>query len=290
MSRIVGLPFCVVAALLIAGAVSQDVQGAQQKQTQMQMILHTVKITQRLNAQVPPNLSFRDETGKTVRLGDFFGSKPIVLSLVYFNCPGICPEVLDGEMETLKSMSLNLGKDYDAITVSFDPTDTPDVASAKRDIYAGQYGRPGSFHAWHFLTGDAASIDALTKAIGFHYVYDAAHRVYFHAASIVVLTPQGRISRYFYGEVFPERDLTLGLVEASGGKIGTLTDHALLICYAYDPATGRYTLLINRIVDAACGLTVLALGAYMLLMFRRDRKLAYAPRMVALPGESRITR
>jgi protein SCO1 len=275
MMRNAGKMFCVGSVAMILAVPTVRAQQAQ-GQIQMPMILREVKITQRLNEQVPPNLEFRDETGKTVQLGDFFGKKPIILSLVYFECPALCTEVLNGELATMKAMSLNLGKDYDAITVSFEPKDTPAQARAKRDVYAGQYGREGAFGGWHFLTGDPPSINALTRAIGYHYAYDPASKQYAHAAAILVLTPQGRIARYFYGVEYPARDLRLGLVEASNGKIGTLTDHVLLYCYCYDPATGRYGLVIMRVIDAACFLTVLALGSFMLLMFRRDRKGAAA--------------
>lgn len=240
-------------------------------------ILREVDITQNLNTQIPPDLTFRDENGKSVRLGDFFGKKPIILSLVYFECPALCTEVLNGELRTMDAISLNLGKDFDAVTVSFEPKDTPDLAKAKRDVYVGQYGRPGAVDNWHFLTGDRASIDALTRTVGFHYAYDSGSRQYAHAAAIMVLTPAGRIDRYFYGVQYPARDVRLGLVEASQGKIGTVTDHALLYCYQYDPSTGKYGLIVMNAVRAGGGLTVLVLGIFMLVMFRRDRKLHGVP-------------
>ncbi len=234
-------------------------------------ILREVSIAQRLNEPIPPEIIFRDENGQTVHLGDYFGTKPIVLSLVYFDCPALCTEVLNGELRTMKAISLDLGKDFDAITVSFEPKDTPELAKAKRDVYAGQYGRPGARENWHFLTGDQPSIDALTQAAGFHYAYDSASRQYAHAAAILVLTPHGRIARYFYGVQYPGRDVRLGLVEASEGKIGTPTDHALLYCYQYDPATGKYGLMVMNVVRAAGVLTVLVLGIFMFVMFRRER-------------------
>jgi protein SCO1/2 len=234
--------------------------------------LSKVGITQNLNAQIPPDLMFRDEAGKSVRIGDFFGRKPIVLSLVYFDCPALCTEVLNGELRTMKAISLDLGKDFEAVTVSFEPKDTPALAKAKRDVYAGQYGRPGAADHWHFLTGDQQSIDDLTNAVGFQYTYDSSIRQYAHAAAILVLTPDGRIDRYFYGVTYPARDVRLGLVEASEGKIGTLTDHALLYCYQYDPMTGKYGVVVMNVLRAAGGLTVLILGIFMTLMFLRERK------------------
>ncbi len=246
--------------------------SANAQQATTPAILSKVGITQNLNARIPPDLLFRDETGKSVRIGDFFGRKPIVLSLVYFDCPALCTEVLNGELRTMKAISLDLGKDFDAVTVSFEPKDTPALAKAKRDVYAGQYGRPEAADHWHFLTGEQQSIDALTNVVGFHYAYDSSIRQYAHAAAILVLTPDGRIDRYFYGVIYPARDVRLGLVEASEGKIGTLTDHALLYCYQYDPMTGKYGVVVMNVLRAAGGLTVLLLGIFMTVMFLRERK------------------
>ncbi len=245
-------------------------------------ILREVSIAQRLNEPIPPDIIFRDEDGKAIHLGDYFGKKPIVLSLVYFDCPALCTEVLNGELRTMKAISLDLGKDFDAITVSFEPKDTPALAKAKRDVYAGQYGRPGAARNWHFLTGEQASIDALTQAAGFHYAYDSASRQYAHAPAILVLTPHGRIARYFYGVTYPARDFRLGLFEASEGKIGTPTDHALLYCYQYDPITGKYGLIVMNIVRAAGLLTMLVLGIFMFVMFRRERNHPNGPPAVGV--------
>ena len=245
--------------------------SASAQQSTTPAILKKVGIQQNLNGQIPPDLEFRDESGKTVRIGDYFGQKPIVLSLVYFDCPALCTEVLNGELRTLNAISLNLGKDFEAITVSFEPKDTPTLAKAKREVYLGQYGRSGTADHWHFLTGEQKSIDALTSAVGFQYAYDSSIRQYAHPAAIMVLTPDGRIDRYFYGVVYPARDVRLGLVEASQGKIGTLTDHALLYCYQYDPMTGKYGVIIINVLRAAGGLTVLALGIFMIVMFLRER-------------------
>jgi len=245
-------------------------------------ILREVSIAQRLNEPIPPDIIFRDEDGKAIHLGDYFGKKPIVLSLVYFDCPALCTEVLNGELRTMKAISLDLGKDFDAITVSFEPKDTPALAKAKRDVYAGQYGRPGAARNWHFLTGEQASIDALTQAAGFHYAYDSSSRQYAHAAAILVLTPHGRVARYFYGVTYPARDFRLGLVEASEGKIGTPTDHALLYCYQYDPMTGKYGLIVMNVVRAAGLLTVLVLGIFMVVMFRRERNHPKGPPAVGV--------
>jgi protein SCO1/2 len=258
------------AMLLALTGVAAFSASAQQASTPA--ILSKVGIAQNLNARIPADLVFRDETGKSVRIGDFFGQKPIMLSLVYFDCPALCTEVLNGELRTMQAISLDLGKDFEAVTVSFEPRDTPALARAKRDVYVGQYGRPGATDHWHFLTGEQPSIDALTKVVGFQYAYDSSIRQYAHAAAILVLTPDGRIDRYFYGVVYPARDVRLGLVEASEGKIGTLTDHALLYCYQYDPMTGKYGVVIMNVLRAAGGLTVLLLGIFMTVMFLRERK------------------
>lgn len=262
--------------LLVLSALVAAPSGRAQ-QTAPVPILNNVSISQNLNRQLPADLVFRDENGKAVRLGDFFGQKPIVLSLVYFECPALCTEVLNGQLQTMKSISLNLGKDFEAVTVSFEPKDTPALAKAKRDVYAGQYGRPDAADHWHFLTGDQKSIDALTQAVGFHYAYDSAGRQYAHAAAIMVVTPDGRIDRYFYGVEYPARDFRLGLVEASEGKIGNVTDHALLYCYEYDPTTGKYGLVVMNVVRAGGVLTLLVLGIFMFVMFRRDRRLSGVP-------------
>jgi protein SCO1/2 len=267
-------------AAMFAALAAITAFSASAQQITTPAILSKVGITQNLNAQIRPDLAFRDEAGKPVRIGDFFGKKPIVLSLVYFDCPALCTEVLNGELRTMKAISLDLGKDFEAVTVSFEPKDTPALARAKRDVYAGQYGRPEAADHWHFLTGDRQSIDALTDVTGFRYSYDASIRQYAHAAAILILTPDGRIDRYFYGVQYPARDVRLGLVEASEGKIGTVTDQALLYCYQYDPMTGKYGVVVMNVLRAAGGLTVLALAIFMTLMFIRERK---------RPGDKKIS-
>jgi protein SCO1/2 len=257
---------CTIPVLVVAAVPA----GAQQ--ATVPSILRQVGIEQNLNQQVPLELMFRDESGNSVRLGDYFGKKPIVLSLVYFDCPALCTEVLNGELRSFLSISLNVGKDFDVVTVSFEPKDMPALAKAKRDVYAGKYGRAGAVDGWHFLTGEQPSIDALTRAVGFHYAYDSKSRQYAHGAAIMILTPGGRIARYFYGVQYPARDMRLGLVEASQGRIGTPTDQAMLFCYQYDPATGKYGLMVMNIVRTGALLTVLLLGLFMFVMFRRDRR------------------
>jgi protein SCO1/2 len=230
--------------------------------------LENVGIEQHLDAQVPPDLTFRDEAGKTVKLGDYFGRKPIILDLAYYNCTMLCGEVLLGLTGAMKMVNFNMGEDYDVITVSFDPKDTPELAAAKKKDYVQRYGRPGAQPGWHFLTGQPDEINALTRAVGFQYQYDPKINQYAHATAIMVLTPQGKISRYFYGVDFPPKDLRLGLVEASQNKIGSPVDAILLYCYHYDPATGKYGAIVTNILQLGAGITILILAAMFLILFR----------------------
>jgi len=234
-------------------------------------LLKDVGIDQNLNSQVPLELEFRDEKGRSVRLSEFFSKgRPVILSLVYYNCPMLCTQVLNGLLRSLKEQSLNPGKDFEVLTVSIDPTERPVLASAKHDLYTGIYARPGAAEGWHFLTGEEAQVKQLAHALGFRYAYDPGSKQFAHASAIFILTPDGKISRYFYGIQYPERDLRLGLVEASHGKIGTPVDQILLFCYHYDPVTGKYGLLISRVIKAAGLATVLAIGALVFILGRRE--------------------
>jgi len=233
--------------------------------------LQNVGIEQRLNAQVPPDLPFLDDTGRTVKLGDYFGSKPIILNLVYYNCTMLCGEALAGLTGAMKMVKFEVGKEFEVVTVSFNPKETPAIAAAKKKDYVGRYGRPGAAAGWHFLTGPPDSINALTKAVGFQYQYDEKNNQYAHATAIMVLTPQGRISRYFYGVDFPPKDLRMGLVEASQEKIGNPIDQVLLYCYHYDPATGKYGAVVANMLRLGGGLTILFLGALLMILFRLDK-------------------
>ena len=234
-------------------------------------LLRNVGIDQRLNEQVPLDLTFRDETGKTIKLADYFGKKPVVLSLVYFHCPMLCTMVENGLLNTLKTLKFDVGDEFNVLTVSFDPKDTPDFAAAKRAIYVGMYDRKGAAQGWHFLTGDEPSIQALTKAVGFRYNYDPETGEYAHATAIMVLTPQGKLSRYFYGIQYPAGDLRLALVEASDNKIGNPVDELLLLCCRYNPATGKYGLIISRALQIAGLITIVCLGTLFLVISRAKR-------------------
>jgi len=231
--------------------------------------LANIAIEQRLNEQVPANLVFRDETGKAVHLSDYFGKKPLVLSLVYYRCPMLCSELLVGLESTLKVLKFDVGKEFDVLTISFDPKDTPELATAKKATILKRYNRPGASDGWHFLTGPQESIDAITKAVGFQYSYDQKTGQFAHSTAIMLLTPEGKVAQYYYGVEFPPKDVRLGLIQASQNKIGTLADQVLLYCYHYDPATGKYGAIISRIIQLAGGLTILSIGTVLLMLFRR---------------------
>jgi protein SCO1/2 len=233
--------------------------------------LTNVGIEQHLDTQVPADLSFIDDTGRQVKLGDYFGKKPLILNLVYYNCPMLCGEVLAGLTGSMKMIKFDVGNEFEVVTVSFNPQETPQLAAEKKRDYLKRYGRPTAAAGWHFLTGPADSINALTKAVGFQYQYDPAKNQYAHATAIMVLTPQGRISRYFYGVDFPPKDLRMGLVEASQGKIGNAVDQVLLYCYHYDPATGKYGAIVSNMLKLGGALTILFIGGLILVLLRLER-------------------
>jgi protein SCO1/2 len=230
--------------------------------------LKNVGIEQHLDEQIPANLSFRDETGKSVQLGDYFGKRPLILNLVYYQCPMLCSEVLAGLEGAMRALKFDVGKEFDVLTVSFDPRETPEMAAAKKAESLKRYGRAGAADGWHFLTGPQASIDALTKAAGFQYQYDPNIGQFAHATAILVLTPQGKIAQYYYGVDYAPKDLRLGLIQASQNKIGSIVDQVLLYCYHYNPDTGKYGAIISRILKISAGATVFLLGTFLIVMFR----------------------
>ena len=232
-------------------------------------LLKDIGIDQRLNEQVPLDLPFRDETGRAVRLGEYFGRRPVVLALVYYNCPMLCTQVLNGLVGALNVMSLEAGKDFDVVAVSFDARETPAHAAAKKEAYLSRYKHPASAAGWHFLTGEAAAIGSLAKAAGFRFRYDEDVDQFAHASAIFLLTPDGRLARYLYGIEYAPRDLRLGLVEASAGRIGTAVDQVLLYCFHYDPAKGKYGPAIVNLVRLGGGLTLAALAVSIWVMTRR---------------------
>ncbi|PYQ62814.1 MAG: SCO family protein [Acidobacteria bacterium] len=232
-----------------------------------------VSIRQKLNAQLPLDLMFRDESGRIVRLRDFFDhGKPVLLNFMYYRCPMLCPMVMEGISSGLTELKLDVGKDFDVITVSIDPRDMPEQATAKKDTYIKRYGRLNAAGGWHFLTGHESAIHALTNAVGFHYAYDPQQDQFAHATVVMVTTADGRLSRYIYGFEYKARDLRLALVEASANKIGTPVDQLLLLCYHYDPATGTYSRTAMNFVRAGGVATVLSLAGFIVIMLRRERR------------------
>ena len=233
--------------------------------------LQGVGIDQKLDQQIPLNLTFRDEYGKTVPLSTYFhDNKPVIIAPVYYRCPMLCTQILNGLESSLKVVTFNAGQDFEVIALSFDPKDTPEIAAAKKAGYLRRYNRPGSANGWHFLTGDEANIKALTDAIGFHYKYDPKTDQFAHASGVMIATPDGRLSRYFYGVEYSPRDMRLGLVEASQRKIGTPVDAVLLFCFHYDPATGKYGAVAMNMVRFAGAAFVLFGGTFLFVVFRRD--------------------
>jgi protein SCO1/2 len=233
--------------------------------------LQGVTIEQNLNHQVPLNLVFHDEFGRGLPLSTYFsGHKPVLLALVYYTCPMLCNLVLTGAATSLRAISLDPGRDFEVVAVSFDPHDTPEIAAAKKANYLQRYHRPNTANGWHFLTGDEASIQALTSAVGFRFKLDPATGQYAHASAIMILTPEGKLSRYYYGVEYEPRDVRLGLVEASQNKIGSPVDQILLFCYHYDPATGKYGAVAMNMVRFAGATFVLICGTFLLFAWRRD--------------------
>ena len=267
----VALALCAAASLLAAPRASGQFSAPMQSIAIKPELLKDVRIEQKLNAPIPLNLAFVDEHGNNVFLADYFNhGKPVILNLVYFTCPMLCTQVTNGLLNALKAQSLDVGKDFEVLTISIDPTDTVGDAKAKWEMYTGIYGRPGAAEGWHFLTGKDPEIHALADAIGFHYAYDPQSHQYAHASGIMLATADGHMSRYFYGIEYHARDMRLGLVEASGGKIGTPVDELLLLCCQYDPGTGRYSVLISRILKAAAGFTILAIGIAIFFLARSE--------------------
>lgn len=239
-------------------------------QVQADEPVRVATIEQRLNEVVPLELGFRDETGDLVRLADYCSDKPVVLVLAYYKCPRLCTLVLNGLLDALKVIPYDAGKDFHVVVVSIDPQEGPSLAAEKKNTYVERYGRPGADRGWHFLTGDAESIGQLAEAVGFKYFYDERLKQYAHASGIMLLTPQGKLSRYFYGVSYSVRDLRLSLVEASSGRIGSPVDQLLLLCYSYDPATGRYAATAMNVVRLGGVVTVLTLITFLAWSWRRE--------------------
>ena len=240
--------------------------------TGLPAVLKTVGIEQRLNEQVPLDAVFKDEHGQQLRLGDVAKSKPVVLALVYYSCPMLCNQILNGVLGSLRQVSFNAGEQFEVIAISFDSRETPALAATKKQTYVKAYNRPGAEAGWHFLTGDDANIKRVTDAAGFHYRWDEKTNQFAHASGIMLLTPEGKLARYFYGIEYPPRDVRLGLVEASENKIGSPVDALMLYCYHYDPATGNYGFMAMRAVRLGGAVTLVALVGFVFVSIRRERR------------------
>jgi protein SCO1/2 len=235
-------------------------------------VLKEVGIEQKLNEQLPLETKFRDENGQEVELQTYFQKgRPVVLALIYYECPMLCNEVLNGLTKSLKVLAFDTGKEFDVVAISFDSRETPELAKAKKESYLAKYARPNTEKGWHFLTGSQESIDKITNAVGFHYIWDEKTEQFAHAGGIMVITPEGKIARYFYGIEYAPKDLRLGLIEAAENKIGNPVDRLLLYCYHYDPATGKYGLAILNIIRLSGVITILGLGALLLILRRYNK-------------------
>jgi len=245
-----------------------------QASTGLPPVLKKVGIDQHLNEPVPLDAVFKDEQGRDVRLGQFFNGKPVVLSLVYYQCPMLCNQVMNGMLGSFRQISFNVGEQFEAVTVSFDPTETPALAAAKKQTYVAGYNRATGAAGWHFLTGDAANIKRLADAVGFRYTWDEQTKQFAHASGIMIATPEGKLARYFYGIDYPPKDLRLSLVEASANKIATPVDELMLYCYHYDPSTGKYGVAIMNVMRVAGVITIILIVGMLFLLRKIGRRRA----------------
>jgi protein SCO1/2 len=284
-----------IVAVLAGGLLPARAQGMHETSPggmpsdQLPAILKNVRYEQKLDSQVPLNLALRDEAGKAVRLGDYFGRKPVVLILAYYRCPMLCSQVLAGATHALKQLSFRIGQQFTVLTVSFDPRETPAMAASSKQTYMNSYGHSDSAAGWHFLTGQQPEIDTLTQAVGFHYAWDAQTQQYAHATGILVLTPTGKVAQYFYGIEYPPQDLRLALVQSSQEKIGSFADQVLLFCSHYDPNSGRYTAVVGRVLQIAGAFTLLVLGSVLFLLFHLDKKKRIELEKAAAERESALS-
>lgn len=275
----------VLGALLLCAAVAVPVNAQMtgtpmagylpqvgQPASAMPRALREIGFDQKLDVPLPLDTTFRDEEGRVVRLGEYFGQRPAVLAFVYYDCPMLCTQIVNSLASSLRTMSLTAGSDFDVVVVSFDPRETPALAKQKKAEYLNRYGRPDTAAGWHFLTGDQDSIQRLTQAAGFRYTWDEDTKQFAHPSGVIVVTPDGRPARYLFGIEYGPRDLRLSLVEASAGKIGSPADQLLLFCYHYDPMAGRYGLVIMQVLRLAGVATVLAIAGFIFVMVRREKR------------------
>ncbi|MCC7125834.1 MAG: SCO family protein [Acidobacteria bacterium] len=271
-----------VSALLLATGVVSAQTGGQGVQPQtglpsnvMPGELAEVEFEQRLNTQLPLDTPFVDENGRAVTLGDYFSRRPVVLTFVYYDCPMLCSQVLNGVTSALTSLDESVGRDFEVVAVSFDPRDTPIAAQAKKQSYVDRYNRSGAAAGFHFLTGTEASVRAVTDAVGFKFAWDEATKQFAHASGFVVATPDGRLSRYFYGIEYAPRDVKFALIESSAGRVGSLVDQVLLYCYHYDPQTGSYSFVAMKAVRLGGAFTLLALVGFVVVAIRREHRVGH---------------
>jgi protein SCO1/2 len=278
-----GWQAAILCGVLLGGPLFAQVSSYGDKQSgdntgdQLPQVLQKVGVTQHLNEQLPLDAAFVDETGKAVKLGDYFGKRPAILSLVYYNCPMLCSEEMDGLTSALEMVKLTPGKDFDVILISIDPSETPDIAAKRKAFYLKRYGRPDTAAGWHYLTGQRPAIDAVSNAVGFGYVRvpgpDGRLSQFAHASAIEIVTTNGKLAQYYLGVEYSPKDMLLGLIEASGNKIGSPVANILTYCYHYDPQKNKHSLVIVRVVQLGGMVTVASLGSFMFIMFRRDYKL-----------------
>lgn len=264
-----------VALTVAATAAAQQApppQGLDPNPEALPAQLREVGFDQRIGEPVPLDLRFRESDGREVTLGELFDGKPVALALVYYECPMLCQMTLEGLARSLKGINFDVGQDFDVVVVSFDPGETPEIAAVAKQRALDRYGRAGTEDGWHFLTGQPDAIRRLTDAVGFRYVYEPERDDYAHAAGLVLVTPEGQVARYFFGIEYPPKDMRLGLVEAGEGQLGNPVDQLLLYCFHYDPAIGRYSAVAMNIVRLGGVLTLLALGIFIAVMVRRDKK------------------
>jgi protein SCO1/2 len=292
-TAVAGIVLC---AGLFASSLAAQVSSYADKQmgqtNEQPPILKGIGIAQRLNQQIPLNLGFVDEAGQPVHLAEYFGKKPAILALVYFTCPMLCSEELNGLTGALQMVRYVPGKDFNVIVVSIDPDEGPDLAAAKKRSYLKRYGHPETANGWHFLTGTQPNIDALTRAVGFGYVKipgpDGKLNQYAHASAIQIVTPEGKLAQYYLGVEYSPKDMLLGLDEASSNRIGSPVDNILTYCYHYDPQTNRHSLIVARVVQLGGFLTLVLLGGFMVIMFRRDYRQAHQPVTNAPVTEAKV--
>jgi protein SCO1/2 len=276
------IPFIVILVLSGAAVIARaDEVPRAQEPDNPGTVVSQIGFDQKLGDRVPLDRRFRDDSGREIALGELFGRRPVILVPVYYQCPLLCNQTLNALTRSLRPLSIEPGKDFDVVAISINPEETPELASQKKASYLKRYERPGTESGWHFLTGDQASIDAVTRAIGFRYTYNPRTKLYAHAAGIVVATADGRLSRYYYGIDYSPRELQAEIKRAATGKVGTPVSGLLLFCYDYDAATGKYTLSIVRLIRVLGSATALALGSFLFVMFRRE----WIGRAGGAPGE-----